>query len=805
MTSRNTALQTPSSNTTIAVWLLLAAGVGVCVFGLMTVDLYAALPAYRFRDLLWLALGGLALALPLRFLLRLPWVIAWCLAMAGIHVAGLNLGPVLCVIALAAAALALGSRVLSRDADTSTATQVILGLAMLAALLGWLLPYPVHTRLCYIAMLAIPILWRRDALRDALASWRTSIRQAGDTLPSFSVTVLAFVLAMIATAAWLPVMMSDDVVYHLALPAQLIESGHYHFNVTDQVWAVSPWANDVLHAVVMMLSGQNEIGALNSLWLLLGASLFWRVAGRLDCSPAWAFLGSALFFSVPLFHMGTNSMQTELASTAVVLALLDHILAQPGNTPGRHIVVTAMLSSFLLALKISNVAILAPLLIWWLIRQRPFAIKPWLIGIAVGIAIGGSSYAYAWILTGNPVLPLFNSVFQSALMPPTNFTNPTYHGLLSWDVLYQMSFDSSRFMESEDGTFGFQWLGLSGLLLLALFDRRLRPLLCVGLAGVIILFVQMQYLRYLLPALAVLGVVLTVVLSRLRPEWLSKTLVVGLCVLNLYFQCQSAPPLRQGTVSEVLRQGLHHYRNSLLRTAAPERLLLDGWRTRLGPYATVFAGTNPNVAELAGRGHTLSWYAADYWARMPVMEADTSGQAYLEYFNELGVDHVLIRPEFASPALMAALAQRGEWLDSQGAAMLYRLRWPAADLQVAPDIVLPDQAGLIKRFPVDPAIPAVGAAEITLRCGKKGWGVAVNHVARGDFGERKLDSQVNFCGAGHELKFKTSALLPDGTKEWEVQVQTYTADNPLDILAAKAWLRPDSARRHDHAAELRLF
>lgn len=805
MTSSSAVQTLTSRPAAIVAWLLFAAGLGLCLFGLLTIDLYTALPPYRFRDLLWLLLGGVVLALPLRFLLHLPWVLAFGLALLGIHVAGLNLGPVLCTGVLVLAAWSLGSKVVGTDAETSLPTSVILGLAMLSALIGWLLPYPIHSRLAYVALLTVPLLWQRNALRDAVQSWRTAIQHAGDTLPTFSASVLAFALAMIATAAWLPVMMSDDVVYHLALPAQLIESGHYRFNVVDQVWAVSPWANDILHAMVMMLSGHDEIGAVNTMWLLLGASLFWRVVRRLGCDQAWAALGSALFFSLPLFHMSTNSMQTELASTAVVLALLDHILTAPGKALGRHILMTAMLSSFLLALKISNAAILAPLLIWWLIRQRPFQLKPWLLGVFVGIVIGGSSYVYAWILTGNPVLPLFNSMFQSPLMPATNFTNPTYHGLLSWDALYRMTFDSSRFMESEDGTFGFQWLSACGLLLLALVNRRLRPLALVGFIGVLILFVQMQYLRYLLPALSVLGVVLTVQLSQLRPAWPSKAAVIAICLLNLYFQCQSAPPLRQGTVTEVLRQGLQDYRNSLLRTTAPERLLLDGWRSRLGAHATVFAGTNPNVAELAGRGHTLSWYAADYWARMPAIEADLSGQAYLQYFDELGVDHVLIRPEFASKALVAALDQRGEWLDSQGAAMLYRLRWPGADLQSSPDIVLPDEAGLIKRFPVDPTQPVIGTAEVKLRCAKKGWGVTVNHVARGDFGERKLDSQVNFCGAGHLLAFHTSAALPDGTKEWEVQVQTYTQDNPLTILDAKAWLRPDSARSHDRSRALRLF
>lgn len=786
-------------------WLLLTLGTGVLVYGLSSIDLYASLPAYRFRDLLWLALGALMIAGPLRLLPNISWRLAWLLALVAIHLAGLGLGPALCVLTLAISAWCLGTATLGAGTEASLASRILIGLAILAAIVAWLLPYPVHDRLSYLILLGLPIVWQRQALMQQWAAYQSQLRTNASEASGWSLSLLAFVLAMVASAAWLPVLMSDDIVYHLALPTQLIESGYYHFNVDDQVWAVAPWANDILHAIVMMLSGQTEIGALNALWLLLGATLLWRVLRQLDCNRHWAALGTALFFSLPLFHMSTNSMQTELPSTAVSLALLERILLPVNRQDRRGIILMAILASFLLALKISNVAVLLPLLCWWIVRHRPTQLKPWLIGVLIGIAIGGSSFVYAWVLTGNPVLPLFNSLFQSPLMPPTNFSNATYHGLLSWDVLYQATFDSSRFMESEDGTFGYQWLAGCGLLLLGLIERPLRPLLICGLSAVLILFVQMQYLRYLLPALSLLAVVLTVLLARLRPTVLCQVLVVALCLTNLYFQCQSAPPLRAGTVTEILRHGLGDYRERLLRASAPERLLLRSWQTRLGPHASVFAGTNPYTAELAGRGHSVSWYAADFWNRMPMLEADLSGQSYLDYFAELGIDHILIRPEFASPALVAAIAQRAELLDTEGAAMLYRLHWPSRDLTDQPSIVLPDRAGLIQRYDVNPDQPMIGAAQVRLRCAKKGWGVAVNHVARGAFGERSVAAQVSFCGSGHELAFDTSAALPAGTIEWEVQVRTYTSDNPLEILEAKAWMRPDAARLRDRSRTLRLF
>ena len=67
-------------------------------------------------------------------------------------------------------------------------------------------------------------------------------------------------LGLASTAAWLPTMQSDDVAYHLGLPAQLQATARYAMDARLQVWALAPWNGDVLQGVAQMLASRESRG-----------------------------------------------------------------------------------------------------------------------------------------------------------------------------------------------------------------------------------------------------------------------------------------------------------------------------------------------------------------------------------------------------------------------------------------------------------------------------------------------------------------------------------------------------------------
>ena len=133
-----------------------------CAAGLGVHRLWEALPFPRFFEHALLALLALVAAWPLqRWLgwsraaaLSALWLLALCVFAGPV--------PMLAVAMLAAAAIAIGSLVMAGP------VALVLGLALIAGTLGWLLPWPIHHRAVYALACIGLIAWRRTAIADAV-------------------------------------------------------------------------------------------------------------------------------------------------------------------------------------------------------------------------------------------------------------------------------------------------------------------------------------------------------------------------------------------------------------------------------------------------------------------------------------------------------------------------------------------------------------------------------------------------------------------------------------------------------------
>src|SRR5690606_6288876 len=130
--------------------------------------------------------------------------------------------------------------------------QCVLGIALGAGVLGWLLQLPVHSRWSYLVAVLLLLAWRHGALqaglREALGDWRVLVAAA--PRPA-AMVVLALGLA--ATACWVPTMQHDDIGYHLLLPWSLQLDGRLAMDPDVHAWALAPWAADVVQAVPQLL------------------------------------------------------------------------------------------------------------------------------------------------------------------------------------------------------------------------------------------------------------------------------------------------------------------------------------------------------------------------------------------------------------------------------------------------------------------------------------------------------------------------------------------------------------------------
>ena len=631
---------------------LIWSGPLACLLGLVAHRSWQVLPWGRFGESLLLA-GLVALvAWPLRAWRQWPWAYALAAVWLLVFVALTGPVPALAGVLLFVAAMAFGSRLAGTGHPVLAVSS---GLAVLSAVLGWLISLPVHRWWVYLPALLLVVYLGRGALRlqaaQCAAAWRDAVA-ASPRAAGWAVVALGLGSA----AAWLPTMQYDDLAYHLGLPWQLLVNGRYALDPTHQVWALAPWAGDVLQAVAQVVSGAEARSAVNLGWLLATAAGLWQVGALVGLQPwaRWATL--ALFATLPMTAGLLGGMQTEGPATAAMVALAVVVL---DPTVKRRLLVASLLFGLLVALKPLHGIAAAPLLAWGVARGIGRGAGPggWALALLSMLVVALPSYAQAWWVSGNPVLPLFNGWFESGYFPAVDFDDPRWQAGLSPLLPWQLTFDTDRYLEGWDGGAGFVLIALAGAWLAGLLERRGRGLaICAGLA-VVLPLLPLQYARYVHP-----GMVLLLPAAALAVQaWLvprrAAALLVGLCVLDLAFQANAQWLLHTGGVKRSLL-GLGND-TALFEERAPERVLIARIREQAPPDAVVLLLSNPFHAELAGRGRTVDWYAPVLKADAARADQDPSGAEWQALLRRHRISEVVLDPATTSPARHAGLQRAG--------------------------------------------------------------------------------------------------------------------------------------------------
>lgn len=638
-------------------WVLWA-GMLAFAIGFAYHQMWREWPSGRYAELLLLVAASLALAwLPGRLMPeRIESSIATRLATVWLAALALYAGivPTLATLLFAVAAIALGTLLVRRD---SPALQCAVGFAAVAGLVGWLLPFPVHSRWAYLAACLLLVALRRNALFETWRTMRSAWTAATTAAPTHALMAV-LILGLASTGSWLPTLQYDDLGYHLRLPWMLMETGRYPLDPTFHIWALAPWASDVLHAIPQVLAGEEARGPVNAAWLVLAASGIWQLAALLGGDARAQWLAVALYASLPLTATLAAGMQTETA-TAALLPWLAVLTLRRHPADGRDLFAGAILVGGLVALKFAAAVFAVLVTLWALVRNPPRS-PAWRypLAILVAIVLGGSSYAYAGAIAGNPFLPLFNGVFESPYFRSVNFDDPRWGAGFDPRLLWALTFQSESHVEGFDGAAGFVLVALSGAWLLCLLDRRL---LAVGVLASALVWVPLSathYLRYLHPALTVLLPLLVVSTFRADGKR-APALLAALCVLNLAFQTSGHWMLRSGAVKETIvafgedAPLFGHY--------APERLLAESIRAhgRSTDLVLLIDVNEPFIAELGGRGRNIAWYSPSLESAASQAESVAGGTGWVELFRRERIRHVIISDDEMTPVREAALAQMG--------------------------------------------------------------------------------------------------------------------------------------------------
>lgn len=632
---------------------LIWAGAAACVGGFLVHRMWTSLPAARFGETLVLAALAVLLAWPCVRLRQWAWAdalaLVWCVALA---VFG-GLVPALAVAILVATAMTLGAMLAGAGRPWLAGPT---GAALVAGVAGWGLPFAVHRTWVYALVCAVVIMGGRHILRLQGGHAWTAWRGAVDSAPRAAAwSVVALGLA--SAGSWLPTMQYDDLAYHLGLPWQLLLHGRYTLDPTHQVWALAPWAGDVLHGIAQVIARAEARGALNAVWLASTAVGLWCLCARLGMRPAMRWGVLALFASLPLLTALTAGMQTELPAAAVTVALAA-LVFEPEPRP-RDALVIAVLTGFLLALKPLHAITALPLvgLGVWRCRSLLRAVPRTAVAMpVVAAAIGGASYAYAWWIAGNPVLPLFNATFRSPCFAPQDFSDGRWSAGFDATLPWDMTFRTSAYLEGWDGGFGFVLVAFAGAVVAALTWRETRALMLCALVALLAPLVLMQYARYAFVGLVLLLPPAVAACERALSARTAAALVACVVVLNLAYQSNANWMLHTGAIKRAV--GTFGQDEPLLARYAPERVLAARIRSR-SANARVLDLEGAAHAEFAGHGRTTTWYAPRWETARVQADGDASGLAWSALLRRERITDVLLRPASLTAPRRAGLQRIG--------------------------------------------------------------------------------------------------------------------------------------------------
>jgi hypothetical protein len=613
-----------------------------------------------------------------------PFAAATVLVIAAVitFVAYAGIAQVAAYVVLLSVGLIIGSFLHGDPERTGGAafTAALAGLGTLAGVVGWALPFPIHSSAVYLAIAALVLLGGRHRLVASTRSLRGAWSEAVGKEPLAACFTVA-IIGLAGVPAWLPTLNPDDNAAHLLIARDLLAGSYYRIDASSQVFAVAPWLNNVLHAMTSVLAGGESRSVIGFGWLLAGCVGAYRVAWLLGARGAFPWLAAALYASHPLTAYFGMTLQVDGASTAVLLHLVACCIhLKRDETWAVSPWVIGGLCGMLAGLKISNAVYLLVLgswLIWHHLSLRQYRRLALLLAFAAAIA--GSSYFYATLITGNPLFPLFNGFFKSPYMAAIDFNDPRWHTGVGFDAFWKLTFSTPSYMESYIGAAGLSLLALLGTWAVSLTAGGWRAALTVfAFATGLVVFMQVQYLRYFFPAVGLLGTLAVVALSSQPWRRAAMASLVALVLVQCGLIRTTSWILTAGAAEQLLRDGPRAV-TQVEQAYVPERALVRSLDASGRPYCLLFADITTSYAALApSKSLVTGFYDPRMHALANEADADPAGMRWKEGIERIGITHVEFRPAQARPGLVPALEALGfVVLEQRGEAQLWSR--PGAD------------------------------------------------------------------------------------------------------------------------------
>jgi hypothetical protein len=646
----------------------------LAVLCLVGVEAYGFAHGHLFGQHIWDADGlkklirllGWFAAVAGSILLVVPWLLAPLIVVVIALLTTFAVGPlpVLAVSFFLLSACALGMRLLGPGAEETAENYLLatlLGTAVYIFLMTLLARVPVHYAASWGALLALPILADLRGCGRRLLYWAALIRRL--ELRTWAERGSAAMLSLLLVMHWLivlkPERSADALAMHLAVPADIARHHALTFQPARFVWSVMPMGADWIYSIVYLFGGEPAARLLNFAALLMLVALLHCVLRPFVSRPV-AFLLVASFASTPLVQLVTGSLFVENLLAAIILGALAALWRFQASGERRFLFLSAALSGTALSVKLGAlgfVAVITPFAIaaiarrWKSLGRRP--VLTCLLALALFLVAALPTYGIAWRMTANPIYPFHNSQIHSPLIDPTvDFQDSEFRQPLTWHTLYDLTFHTHSYYESQDGAFGFQYLLLLPVVLFGIALVNRGPAIsgaAVAIGAALLVLYFQPNARFCYAALPLLLVPVAALLSWLASHGRAAYNVLAACLvaatgLNLYFLPASGWYQKDFYMRASFSRGA---RDRYIRESIPVRkVLTDFYATH--PAVPIFLAAEDDLADATGPVYLTSWH------QFPIQDQlrhATGMQQTLQLLRHWGVQYFVSRKATANDLL----------------------------------------------------------------------------------------------------------------------------------------------------------
>jgi hypothetical protein len=597
--------------------------------GVLGLEAYGIRTGHLFSQHIWepvglhrlARFGGEYLAVAVPLLLMVPWTFAGLVFGLTILGTAIAVGPqaVLATAFFLIASCALGSKLLGRSKEDSVETHLcatLLGMGVCIFLMTFLARLPVNYPAFWAVLLAVPVAWDWRGVWRRLAYWAKKIRSA-ELRPAgerAAFALLVFVLLMHWLVVLKPEASADGLAMHLAIPANIAANHAMTFEPSRFLWSVMPMGADWSYSIVYLLGGEYAARLLNFAMLLVVEALLY-CAVRRWVAPATGFLILALFATTPMVQLETGALFVENLVAAMVLGMMTAIWRFGEDREKRFLYLAAVLAGTAIATKVGGLAFVAVALPFAVVeaRRKRKSAAACAVALLLLLLAALPTYAIAYGKTGNPVFPFMNQKFPSPLLDrAADLSFDEFRKPLSWRLPFDLTFHTNQTYEGQDGSFGFQYLLLAPLAVVALVVVRRRPAVSgavVALGAALVIMRSEPNARYVYAALPLLSVPFAALLGWLdgRQRWLARVLVcyvIACTALNAYFLPSSSYYHKDFSMRSPLSRA---DRERYTAYTAPVRLVI-AYCNRAHPRATVLLTSGSDIAGLTGEVYENHWH-----------------------------------------------------------------------------------------------------------------------------------------------------------------------------------------------------